>query len=108
MLVLTRKVNQEIWIGDIRVVIVERSGSKVRIGIQASPDVGVNRGELGRAACGRTGDGGLLILSRKVGETILIGADCMLTVVQTRGTVQIGVKAPRDVPIVRGELRNAA
>ena len=47
----------------------------------------------------------MLILSRKVGEQILVGKDVILTVVKTSsGTVRIGISAPSEVTIARGEL----
>ncbi len=47
----------------------------------------------------------MLILSRKVGEQILVGKDVILTVVKTStGTVRMGVTAPPEVTIARGEL----
>ena len=47
MLVLTRKVNEEIVIGDnIRVTIVEVAPGRVKIGIQAPRSVTVDRGEI--------------------------------------------------------------
>ncbi len=46
MLVLTRKANQEIMIGDnIVVSIVKVSGGKIKIGITAPKDVSVKRAE---------------------------------------------------------------
>lgn len=47
----------------------------------------------------------MLVLSRKVGEKILVGKDVWLTVVQIDGNkVRIGFEAPKDVPIIRNEL----
>lgn len=47
----------------------------------------------------------MLVLSRKRGERIHIGADIVITVVDIdRGKVRIGVEAPRDVDIYRQEL----
>jgi carbon storage regulator len=48
MLVLSRKKDEEIVIGDglIRVVVVEVRGDKVRIGIEAPKDVPVHRKEV--------------------------------------------------------------
>ena len=48
----------------------------------------------------------MLVLSRRVGERILIGDDISVTVVRiTGGGVRIGVEAPPEMPVVRQELR---
>ena len=47
MLVLTRKTNQSIMIGDdIEITVLSVSGDKVRIGIQAPRDISVFRQEV--------------------------------------------------------------
>lgn len=47
----------------------------------------------------------MLVLSRKPGEQLLIGDDIVVTVNRISGNrVAIGVQAPRNVRIVRGEL----
>lgn len=47
----------------------------------------------------------MLVLSRKVGESFVIGDDIMVTVVRIAGGgVRIGIEAPRDYNIVRKEL----
>ena len=47
----------------------------------------------------------MLVLSRKVGERILIGEDVEIMVCSIRGNrVKIGIGAPGEVPIVREEL----
>lgn len=47
MLVLTRKTNEEILVDhNIRIRIIELSGGKVRIGIEAPREVSIRRGEL--------------------------------------------------------------
>lgn len=47
----------------------------------------------------------MLVLSRKVGERILVGDEITVTVVQiSPNTVRIGIDAPREVNIVREEL----
>jgi carbon storage regulator len=46
-----------------------------------------------------------LVLSRKERETIFIGNDITITVVQIKGErVRIDLDVPRDVPVLRGEL----
>jgi len=48
----------------------------------------------------------MLVLSRKVGERILVGNDITITVVRmAQGVVRIGVEAPIDTPIVREEIK---
>lgn len=47
----------------------------------------------------------MLVLSRKVRERILIGRDIELVVVRIQGSeVRLGIEAPREVVILRGEL----
>ncbi len=47
----------------------------------------------------------MLVLSRKVGEKILIGDGIVVTVVRVaQGVVRIGVEAPEELPIVREEI----
>jgi len=47
MLVLTRKVGEEIFIGDkIRIKVIEASGTKVKLGIDAPADVRIFREEV--------------------------------------------------------------
>lgn len=50
----------------------------------------------------------VLVLSRKVGERILIGDNIAITVVKfTGGGVRIGVEAPPELAVVREELASA-
>ena len=47
----------------------------------------------------------MLILTRRVGETLLIGDDVTVTVLGVKGNqVRIGVNAPRDVAVHREEI----
>jgi carbon storage regulator len=49
----------------------------------------------------------MLVLSRKVGERILIGDNISVTVVRiTGGGVRIGVEAPPEMPVIRQELKD--
>lgn len=47
----------------------------------------------------------MLVLSRRVGESVVIGDDVTVTVLEVRGDViRIGVDAPRSVQVRRHEL----
>jgi len=47
----------------------------------------------------------MLVLTRRIGETITIGDDIRITVLEIRsGQVKVGLEAPRDRRIVREEL----
>lgn len=47
----------------------------------------------------------MLVLSRKIGETIRIGTEIDLVVLDvSRGRVKLGFAGPRDVQVRRGEL----
>lgn len=47
----------------------------------------------------------MLILGRKITETIMIGDDITVTVLAIKNNqVRIGISAPRDVPVHREEI----
>ncbi|MDO4626219.1 MAG: carbon storage regulator CsrA [Pasteurellaceae bacterium] len=47
----------------------------------------------------------MLILTRKVGESLLIGDDIAITILNVRGNqVKVGVKAPKNVSVHREEI----
>ncbi|MBX3412696.1 MAG: carbon storage regulator [Pirellulales bacterium] len=48
----------------------------------------------------------MLVLSRKIGESLVIDGNIRVTVVRVSGNrVALGVEAPDDVRVLRGELR---
>jgi carbon storage regulator len=48
----------------------------------------------------------MLILTRRLGESILIGDDIEVTVVAIESNqIRVGIKAPKEVKILREELR---
>jgi len=50
----------------------------------------------------------MLVLSRKIGETIRIGSEVELVVLKVeRGRVKLGFAGPRDVAVRRGELEDS-
>lgn len=47
----------------------------------------------------------MLILTRKIGESLLIGDEVEITVLSVRGSqVKLGVKAPKEISVHREEI----
>jgi carbon storage regulator len=47
----------------------------------------------------------MLILTRRVGETVMIGDNVTVTIVGVKGTqIRIGINAPKDVTVHRKEI----
>ncbi|MEQ4498927.1 MULTISPECIES: carbon storage regulator CsrA [Nocardioides] len=47
----------------------------------------------------------MLVLSRRVGESVVIGDDVTVTILEVRGdVVRVGIDAPRSVAVNRAEL----
>lgn len=47
----------------------------------------------------------MLVLSRRVGESVVIGDDITITILEVRGdVVRVGIDAPRSVAVNRAEL----
>ena len=50
----------------------------------------------------------MLVLSRKRRQSIQIGDDIVVTVLESRGgTVRLGIDAPKEIPVHRTELLKA-
>jgi carbon storage regulator len=47
----------------------------------------------------------MLVLNRCVGESVMVGADIQIVVIDIRGgQVRLGIKAPREVVVDREEI----
>ena len=47
----------------------------------------------------------MLVLSRRPGESVMVGHDVVITVLEVRGdVVRVGIKAPREVQVHREEV----
>jgi carbon storage regulator len=50
-------------------------------------------------------EGGMLVLSRKASQQVMIGSEIRITIVRIdRNQVRLGIQAPTGVSILRGEL----
>jgi len=50
----------------------------------------------------------MLVLTRKPGERLVIGDNIVITVVEVKGdNVRLGIDAPREVKVYRGEIFEA-
>lgn len=50
----------------------------------------------------------MLVLSRRLGETIRIGSDITITVLEISGNrIRVGIDAPAQIAVLRGELDKA-
>lgn len=134
MLVLSRQRDESIMIGDnIVITIVHIRGDKVRLGIIAPPEIPVHRLEVYKAIQReRLGDSpckpqpepsvlasifsktpppvrpGMLVLSRKRDESIMISDIIVITIVDIRGDkVRLGIDAPTEIPVHRQEVYEA-
>jgi carbon storage regulator len=85
MLILTRRPQEAIYIGDtIKVTISGIKGNLIRI---------------------RTATPELLVVTRKVGEPINIGKDISVTPLSVKGMqVRLGIEAPKDISVHREEI----
>ncbi len=47
----------------------------------------------------------MLILTRRVGENVIIGDDIVISIIEVRGdAVRVGIEAPRALTVHRGEV----
>lgn len=48
----------------------------------------------------------MLVFTRYVNETVVIGGHIVVTIVHAEGgRVRVGIEAPRDIPVHRGEVQ---
>jgi carbon storage regulator len=62
---------------------------------------------MSRSSSDPAGEGrtGMLILTRRIGETLVVGDEVTITVLGVKGNqVRLGVNAPKDVAVHREEI----
>jgi carbon storage regulator len=53
----------------------------------------------------KKGEQKMLILTRRLGETLMVGDDVVVTILGVKGNqVRVGIKAPNNVPVHREEI----
>lgn len=111
VLVLSRRAGEEVYLDDAIVVQVHRiHGNTVKLAIRAPRDIPVHRGEIAAYPTRERDPSqteGMLILSRKVGEEVVMG-DGFIVVRVTKihgNQVKLAFSAPRHVTVFRGELK---
>ncbi len=125
MLVLNRREGEFIVIRkDIHVKVVKVLKRRVRLGFLAPSEIPIMRGEIHQGPSANpesenpqkprphppsaNGGDGMLVLSRKKNESIVINDDITIVVVEIRGDkVRLGVEAPKEVPVHRQEVFDA-
>ncbi|MDO4772147.1 MAG: carbon storage regulator [Bacillota bacterium] len=51
----------------------------------------------------------MLVLSRKKGESVIINENIEIKIIETReGRIKLGIEAPKDVTVVRKEVKEVA
>jgi carbon storage regulator len=97
---LTSDVERWIWVDDV----FRRHGDGTEDAIYGDGTVG---GGFREDAIGfrNNREMAMLVLSRKLGEKIVIGDNIVVTVVKIdRNQIRIGIEAPHDVPVYREEI----
>jgi carbon storage regulator len=46
----------------------------------------------------------MLVLTRRIGENIIIGDDIIIRVLDINGQVKLGIEAPQDISVHRDEI----
>jgi len=107
MLILSRKAGESLLIGDdIQMNVLKIRDNEVSIGIIA-PDKEIIRPEVDEIGGHALSDrGAMLVLTRNKRESLEIGKDIKITVLEIRSgqRVRLGLTAPMDVPIFRKEM----
>jgi carbon storage regulator len=71
------------------------------VGATVPPTCGYRVGPAGRS--------NVLVLSRRVGESVMIGADVTIVILNVKGRqVRVGIKAPNSIDIYREEILSEA
>ncbi len=131
MLVITRQRDETLMIGEcIEVTVIDIRGDKARIGVIAPRCVPVHRKEIWEevrlqyklaqsgllnpeprpsVSANAAGPAGpTLVLTRRRDESVMIGDDVEVTVIDIRGDkVRLGVNSPRQMSVCRKEIFEA-
>ena len=105
MLVLSRKVGSGVLIGsDILVTLEVAKGNRVILRITAPRNRSIRRSNLVPKPRELASGIGNLVLTLRIGESLIIDETIKLVVQRKSGTFRFGINAPRNVNILRTEL----
>ena len=115
MLVITRRKNESIAIDEsLTVVVLDIHFDKVRLGISCPSELPVYRretlqsGEIGSFLSYGGDTSSMKVFSRKKNESLCIGSDITIMVVEIRGDkVRLGIEYPKEIIVHRKEVYDA-
>ncbi len=115
MLVITRRKNESIVIDEsLTVVVLDVRVDKVRLGISCPSELPVymretlQSGEIGSFLSYGGDTSSMKVFSRKKNESLCIGSDITIMVVEIRGDkVRLGIEYPKEIIVHRKEVYDA-
>ena len=100
MLIVGREVGQSVIIGDDIKVTVTQCGSKLKLAIHAPKSIRVSPIKQDPQTPRK-----LKKTDRKIGETMLIGENVRVAMIQTKsGLLRFAIDAPKEISIFREEI----
>jgi carbon storage regulator CsrA len=100
MLIVGREIGQSVIIGDEIKVTVTQKNSQLQLLIYSPDSIEIRKIEKGTYS-----SGGLKKRNHKLGETVLIGDQVKLTILQTEsGLLRFAIDAPKEISVFREEI----
>jgi carbon storage regulator CsrA len=100
MLIIGRDIGQSVIIGNEVRVTISQIGSKLRLSVDAPKHIRIHRVKQNLNCNGKLKKG-----ARIVGDSLLIGEDVKVTMLQTQsGLIRLAIEAPKEITIFREEL----
>ncbi len=105
MLVLSRKIGFGVMLGsDVQITLNRSTSTQVTLWIKAPRNKSVRRSKLDPQTPSLETKISNLVLTLKVGESLIVDETTTLTILKKGGSIRFGINAPRDIRIRRTEL----